>query len=127
MTVIAGPVEEITIDGRRFTVTADNDTERDLGGCTVELLPNADRTVRKKKTPKPWKLSGLSVEVSDARSDQEFLNEKAEAPELYPITVTFSSGITYSGNGTVSGDVSFKSGSSTADIELSGEDKLEQQ
>jgi hypothetical protein len=127
MTVIAGPVEEITLDGRRFTVAADSDAERDLGGKTIELMSNGDGSVRKKMTPKPWKLGGLSVEVSDARSDQEFLTEKALEDELFPITITFSSGITYSGTGTIVGDISYKSGSATADIELGGEGQLEQQ
>jgi hypothetical protein len=127
MSVIAGPVEEITIDGRRFTVSADSDAERDLGGMTVELLPNADKTIRKKKTPKPWKLSGLSVVVSDARGDHEFLSELSDNDDMVPITVTFPSGITYMGNGTLVGDFTYKSASATADIELGGEGLLEQQ
>lgn len=127
MTVLAGPVEEVNIDGRRFTVAADNDTERDLGGKTVELMPNADGTVRKKLMAKPWKLGGISVECSDIRSDHEFLVEKAAEAGLYPITVTFASGITYSGVGSITGDVLYKSATGTADIELGGEASLEQQ
>ena len=127
MAVIAGPIEEVNIDGRRFTVSSDNDTERDLGGKTVELLPNADSTVRKKMMAKPWMLGGISVECNDIKSDHEFLVEKAAEPGLYPITVTFSSGVTYAGIGSIVGDVKYKSATGTADIELGGEDKLEQQ
>lgn len=127
MTVIAGPVQDITIDGRRFTVTADNDTERDLGGMTIERMMNADSSSRKKKTPRPWKLSGLAVEVSDARSDQEFLDEVAEKDDDVPITATFANGVTYTGTGSIDGDVVYKSGGATAEISLSGGRKLEQQ
>lgn len=127
MGALAGAIEEVTIDGRRFSVTADNDTERDLGGMSADILMNSDGTTRNQQKREAWKLSGIAVEISDIRADQEFLQEQLEKDDSYPITVTFVSGITYAGNGRIIGRAIYKSASATADIELSGGGSLEQQ
>jgi hypothetical protein len=79
------------------------------------------------KTRKPWKVSGVSVEIDENRGDSDFLQEKADALEFFPITLTLASGHTYAGVGTISGDFTAKTMSATCDVELSGRDRLAQQ
>jgi hypothetical protein len=124
MSAVGGSVESITIDGRRFAVAADADADRALGGFTNEVSSNGDGSARIIKTRVPWKLSGLSVEIDEDRADSDFLQEKADALEFYPITITLASGHTYAGEGVVSGDLASKTMSATCDLELSGRDRL---
>ena|SRR5688572_22966489 len=127
MSAVGGSIESVTIDGRRFPVAADADADRDIGGFTNEVSANGDGSARILKTRKPWKVSGLSVEIDENRADQDFLQEKADALEFYPITITLASGHTYAGEGIVSGDLTAKTMSATADVELSGRDRLARQ
>lgn len=123
----SGSIESVTVDGRRFSVAADADADRDLGGFSNEAQPNGDGTVRYVKTAKPWKASGLTLSLRSERGDQEFLQQKADALEPYPITMTEVDGTTWAGVGMVTGDLAGKTMSGTADVELSGEGRLERQ
>lgn len=127
MSAVGGSIESCTIDGRRFAVAADSDADRDLGGFTNEVSANGDGSARILKTRKPWKVSGVSLEINEDRADSDFLQEKADALEFYPITITLASGHTYAGEGIVSSDLTAKTMSATCDVELSGRDRLAQQ
>lgn len=120
----SGSIESCTIDGRRFSVAADADADRDLGGFTNEAQANGDGTVRYVKTKKPWKVSGVSLSINNTRGDQEFLQQKANQLTPYPISFTFVDGFTYAGVGMVNGDLASKTMTGTADVEFSGEHTL---
>lgn len=122
-----GSIESISINNRIFAVAADADAERDLGGFTIERMPNGNGSVRRKKVRKPWSLSGLTVSVDDNNQDQEFLQDLADSEEEVPITITYVSGITYGGTGGIEGDIKFTNQNTTAEISLAGGFKLEQQ
>jgi hypothetical protein len=125
MTVLAGPIEEVTIDGRRFTVSADNDSSRDLGGKKAELLPNADATTRVKMQRTPWSVDGVTIPIDDSQGDQEFLSEVIG--RIVPISFRFTNQVTYSGAGTITSEVKMKTGSATAEVSFGGSGTLEQQ
>lgn len=122
-----GSIESVSIKNRIFSVAADADAERDLGGFTVERMSNGDGSVRRKKTRKPWMLSGLTLSIDDNNQDQEFLQGIADGEEEVAITVTYVSGITYGGTGGLEGDLKFGNQNTTADVTLAGGFKLEQQ
>jgi hypothetical protein len=124
---VGGSIQECSIDGRRFAVAADADADRDYGGFTNEVSPNGDGTARIIKKRKPWKVGGLTINIDENRGDAKFLQDIADKLDFVSITITLASGITYSGSGTISGDLATKTMSSTADVELSGQDKLEPQ
>lgn len=124
---VGGSIESCTIDSRRFSVAADADADRDYGGFTNEVQINGDGTGRIVKTRKSWKLSGVTLSIDENRGDPKFLQDIADKLDFVPITITLASGVTYAGNGIISGDLTAKTMSSTADVEFSGEDKLEQQ
>jgi hypothetical protein len=127
MAETGGSVEEVTLRGRRFTVAADADTNRKLGGFENELQANGDGTARQVKTRVPWMIDGLQLSLDDARADHEFLQEIADGQSFIPITVTFASGTTYQGRGTITGELQGASQNATGAVSLSGPGKLEQQ
>ncbi len=124
---VGGPIEEVTIDGRRFVVAADADAERDLGGFTNEVSPNGDGSARLLKSRKTWNLGGLTLEINSVRGDQEYLQEKADSKEFFPITVTQADGAVYAGEGQLTGDIKASAMKATCPVEFSGPKKLEKQ
>jgi hypothetical protein len=127
MTAVGGSIESVSIRGRLFAVPADVDASVDLGGKTNEVQANGNGTARIIQTTKPWMTEGLSVEISQDRGDLEFLQEIADDGEFVPITLTLASGVTYGGEGIITGDIKGGTQSATGEITLSGPGKQEQQ
>lgn len=115
----------MSIKGRTFSVTADSDGSRDLGGFTSETQINGDGTARDIKTRKPWMIDGFNVAIDDQRGDQEFLQNDADGSAYGPIEITLASGVTYSGEGKVTGDLKMSTQSASMPLALSGQGKLE--
>ncbi len=127
MTAIGGPVESVEIDGRYFTVAADADSNRELGGKTNENQPNGDGTARQIKTIKTWKIDGLTLSVDDLLEDQEYLQDKSDQAGYYPITITYSSGAVFGGTGSLEDELKFSNSGATVPVTLGGPGKLTQQ
>lgn len=127
MPATGGSVETINVDGRDFAVTADADTNRKLGGFESDVESNGNGTGRKIKTRVPWTLSGISVQIDDTNGDAEFLQAIADNNAFVAVTITYASGETYQGTGTVAGEFVTASMSTTAAIELKGTGKLTKQ
>jgi len=127
MAAVGGPIESVSIRGRLFPVAADADATRKLGGFENEVQPNGDGSARMVKSRIAWMVDGLSLAIDHDRADQEFLKEIADGKDWVPITVTYASGHTYQGKGTVSGEFGASSQNATAPVTLSGPGELTQQ
>jgi hypothetical protein len=127
MTAVGGSLESISIDGRLFPVTADADGNRNLGGFKNDLQPNGDGTARLVKERINWSYDGITIEVDDARADQEFLQKTADSNDFVTITITHASQVTYQGKCTIVDEIAYSSNKSTAQIKLGGPGKLTQQ
>lgn len=121
---IGGPIEAVNIAGREFSVAADADISRDLGGFSNELQSNGDGTARTIKTRKPWMLEGLTIDTDDDQNDAEFLQDIADSALNVAILVRYPSGKIYQGVGTITGDVKTSSANTTTGVTLSGPGKL---
>jgi hypothetical protein len=117
---IGGPIENLGIDGRGFSVAADAGVNRDLGGFTNTVEINGDGTARQIKERRPFLIEGLTVDVDDAAGDQEFLQGVADKKGFVSIDITFANGATYSGEGTITDAIVYDSQKSLAEIKLSG-------
>lgn len=126
MANIGGSVESVGLNGRLFPVASDADVSRKLGGFEVELMANGDGTARKVKTRVPWLLDGVVLGIDDDRGDQEFLQGLADSNELAAVEITLASGVTFTGEGTVSGELQFSTQNGTCALSLSGSGKLTQ-
>jgi hypothetical protein len=120
-----GSIEAVSIRGRNFSVAADADVTRKLGGFENAVEPNGDGTARKIMTRVAWSLSGIALDVNDTRGDHEFLQEiqngeNADVDGFYAIAITYASGAVYSGRGTVIDATEYASMASTISVSLAG-------
>jgi len=127
MPAIGGSVTGFAIDGTVFSVMADADPNRDLGGFTADVKATGDGDAIMTLTAKPWKIDGLTVALDDAGQLQERLQEIVEKKDWVPVVITMASGLSYSGRGTVTGDIQRSSQNATVELALMGPGKLTQQ
>ena len=123
----AGPIQSVSIAGRRFTVPNDTDAERDLGGNNATVSMNGDGSGRILTERKPWMIGSLTVSIDDTIGDQEFLQGIQDTADPVAIGIQYVSGSIYSGSGIISGDIKYNNKESTATLELSGAGQLIQQ
>lgn len=127
MSATGGSIESVIIDGRNFSVAADAESNRKLGGFENEFQANGDGTGRTVKTRVGWKLDGLSLSIDDARGDLEFLQQRQNSNSNFACVVTYASGISYQGTGQITGEVQASSQNATAPITLEGPGVLTRQ
>lgn len=127
MSAIGGSIESIAIDARVFSVAADADSPRKLGGFENEMQANGDGSARVVKTRMLGQLNDLQLAIDDDNGDQEFLQEIADRNTLVPVTITYASGAIYTGNGQIIGEVNTSSQNTTASVSLHVETKLVKQ
>lgn len=127
MSAIGGSIDSITLAGRYFAVSADADVNRKLGGFENEVLPNGDRSGRKIMTAVPAGLAGLVVSVDDDAGDHEYLQGLADQKSDFPYTVTYVSGITYQGKGTIVGELQYSNQTATAAFDVQGTEPMTKQ
>ena len=127
MAAVGGSIESITLNGREFPVAADAEAQRKLGGFENEVMANGDGGARLIKTRVPLSIDGLTVETDDSRGDQEFLQEIADATDFVALAITYASGITYQGTGTITGEMQSSSQNATTAINLMGPGVLTKQ
>ena len=127
MSGIGGSIESVSLDGRNFSVAADAESNRKLGGFSNETAANGDGTARMVKTREAWSIGGLSVEVDDLRGDPEYLQSLADRPDFYPVAITYASGATYQGVGQIVDGIEVSSKDAVAELGLSGPGVLSRQ
>ena len=127
MAAIGGPIENVSINGRIFTVAADADTQRKLGGNMLDTGHNGDGTSRILVTKESWGIEGLMLVCDDDRDDQGFIQELNKRPKFSDITITYASGAVWSGSGLVAGDNTFSNLTSTMTVSLKGSGELTRQ
>ena len=120
MAAIGGSIESVTLEGRTFSVPADIEVTRKLGGFENEVQANGDGSARMIKTRVPLSLDGLTVSVDDDRGDQEFLQELSDRDDYFVLAITYASGATYQGSAQIVGEFSGSSQNATAAISLMG-------
>ncbi|MCP4677090.1 MAG: hypothetical protein GY854_16560 [Deltaproteobacteria bacterium] len=120
MTAVGGPIIELSLSGRYFSVAEDAESNRKLGGTENEVSMNGDGTARLIKTRVPWSADGLTVSCADDNGDQEFLQNLADEKGFFAITVGYATGSIFQGNGQITGEIAFSSKQSTATVALQG-------
>lgn len=120
MAAVGGSIESITLNGRNFSVAADSDVSRKLGGWENEVEANGDGTIRIVKTRVASNLGGITLSIDDTRADDEYLHKLKALKDAFPVAITLASGVVYQGDMVIIGEVSTSTQNSTAEIELSG-------
>lgn len=122
-----GSIESVGLAGRTFSVAADADSNRKLGGFENEVQMNGDGTGRLIKTRVGWMLDGLTISIDDLRGDHEYLQDLADRTDFFAVDITYASGAVYSGTGQITGEAQVASQATTASLSLHGPGKLTQQ
>lgn len=127
MGATGGSIESVSFAGREFAVAGDADANLDLGGFSNAQEANGNATTRLIKTRKVWVVDGLSLTIDDDNGDLEFLQDTADLKDNQVCTFTLVSGVTYQGEGQVTGDLQKSTQSTTATVSFSGPGKLTKQ
>jgi hypothetical protein len=117
---IGGSIESITLGGRTFSVAADAESQRKIGGFENEVQSNGDGTARMIKTRVPLSLDGLTLDTDDANGDHEFLQELANGNSFFPIVITYASGVSYQGEAQIVAEMQRSSQNATTAVSLMG-------
>lgn len=123
---VGGSIENVAIKGRTFSVAADADADRKLGGFENEVPANGDGTARIIKTRVPWQIGGLNLACNEDQADHEFLQKISNAKDFVPMEVTFASGVTFRGRGIITGELKYSSQNATCEVTLSGPGTVDQ-
>ena len=120
MAAVGGPITELSLSGRSFSVAEAAESNRKIGGFENEVQMNGDGTGRLIKTLVPWGADGLTVKCDDGNGDHEFLQELADRNDFFAITVGYVSGAIWQGDGQIVGEVAYSSKNATATVALQG-------
>jgi len=121
MGVRAGDIRQLTWFGRELDVKGeDANVNIDLGGFTVEAGINGNGSIPTTQRRKKAKVGDVAVSIDDNRGDLEFLQEKQNAGEPGPLSITLASGISYSGNMILTGELVKATGDGTASCTWEG-------
>ena len=120
MAAVGGPIVELSLSGRAFSVAEDAESNRKIGGFENEVQMNGDGTGRLIKTLVPWGADGLTVKCDDGNGDHEFLQELADRNDFFSITVGYVSGAIWQGEGQIVGEIAYSSKNAVATIALQG-------
>lgn len=115
-----GPIESITIDGRRFAVDGEVDAALALQGYMNEVKPNGDKTVRVVKSVKTGRVNSIPIVIDDARDDESFIQGVMDNTELVNISVTDVNGNVWSGVGQIVEDPETSKKEGTKEISVHG-------
>lgn len=127
MPPVGGSLESITLDGRNFSIAADAESQRKIGGFENEVQANGDGTARVIKTQVPLSLDGITVSIDDANGDHEFLQALANSNDFFAIALTYASGAVYQGSAQMVGEMQVSSQNATASVSLMGPGVLTKQ
>jgi hypothetical protein len=120
MSAVGGSIESVNLDGRTFSVAADADVNRKLGGFENEVQSNGDGSGRLIKTRIPFNLEGLQLSIDDDRGDHEYLQALANRKGFWPLNATYASGAVWQGDGQITGDLGHSSQTTTGPVNLMG-------
>ena len=116
----SGPIESVSIDGRRFPVDGEADVALSLSGYINEMKPNGDGSVRMVKSVKPARVNSIPIVIDDARGDEEFIQAVMDSLVPVNIEMTAVDAIVWSGTGQIVEDPETSKKVGTKDINLHG-------
>ena len=122
---ISGPIESITIAGRRFPVDGEDAGNITLTGFKNEVKFNGDGTKRIIRSRASGSIKNLNVQITHENKDLEFLRENQSTSDFFDVSITFCDGTIYSGSMQFVDEITEDTQQGTASISLEGD--LEQQ
>ena len=124
---VGGPIDNVSINGRGFSIAQDSESNTQLGGDNNDVEMNGDFTGRLIKSVVPWMIDGLAFSIDNQTDDQQFIQNFVDGQSFGTLTVAYASGAIYQGEGQITGEIASSSKSATAPLTLKGPGKFTKQ
>jgi hypothetical protein len=95
---ISGPVESITIAGRRFSTDGEDAGKITLSGFKNEVKFNGDGSKRMIRSRVSGSIKDLNVQVTHRNKDLEYMSDKQSTSDFFDVSLTLTDGTTYAGS-----------------------------
>jgi hypothetical protein len=118
---ISGPIESITISGRRFPVDGEDAGNVILAGFKNEVKFNGDGSKRIIRSRSNGSIKGLNVQITHEQKDLEFLRDKQGTSDFFDVSLSFCDGTTYAGSMQFVEEITEDTQQGTASISLEGD------
>jgi hypothetical protein len=118
---ISGPIESITIGGRRFPVEGEDAGNVGLSGFKNEIKFNGDGSKRLIRSRSHGSIKNLNVQITHANKDLEYLRDKQGTSDFFDVSITYCDGTIYSGSMQFVDDIIEDTQQGTAGISLEGD------
>jgi hypothetical protein len=118
---ISGPIESITIAGRRFSVDGEDAANVVLSGLKNEVKFNGDGSKRMIKSRANGSIKNLNVQITHENKDLEYLRDKQSTSDFFDVSLTYCDGTIYSGSMQFVEDITEDTQQGTAGISLEGD------
>jgi hypothetical protein len=118
---ISGPIESITISGRRFPVEGEDAGNVVLSGFKNEVKFNGDGSKRIIRSRANGSIKNLNEQVTHENKDLEFLRDKQSISDFFDVSLTYCDGTVYAGSMQFVDDITEDTQQGTAGISLEGD------
>jgi hypothetical protein len=118
---ISGPIESITIAGRRFAVNGEDAGNITLSGFKNEVVFNGDGTKRLIRSRASGSIKGLNVQITHSNKDLEFLRDKQSLADFFDVSLTLCDGTIYAGSMQFVDEITEDTQQGVASISLEGD------
>ncbi len=116
----SGPIESITLRGRRFPVDGEDAGNVSLPGTSNEVKPNGDGSLRLVKGRVAGMIENLNAQIDHERQDLEYLHELRDGGDFFDVSLTYCDGTVYAGSMQLTDDIKEDTKEGTAGITLTG-------
>jgi hypothetical protein len=118
---ISGPIESITIAGRRFPVDGEDAGNVVLSGFKNEVKFNGDGSKRIIRSRANGSIKNLNVQITHESKDLEYLRDKQSTSDFFDVSLTYCDGTIYAGSMQFVDDITEDTQQGTAGISLEGD------
>jgi len=118
---ISGPIESITIAGRRFPVDGEDAGNVVLSGFKNEIKFNGDGSKRLIRSRAHGSIKNLNVQITHSNKDLEFLRDQQSTSDFFDVSLTYCDGTTYAGSMQFVDEITEDTQQGTAGISLEGD------
>ena len=118
---ISGPIESVTIAGRRFPVNGEDAASVILSGFKNEIVFNGDGSKRIVRSRAHGSITGMNVQITHGQKDLEFLRDKQSTSDFFDVSLTYCDGTVYAGSMLFVDDITEDTQQGVAAISLQGD------
>jgi hypothetical protein len=118
---ISGPIESITIAGRRFPVDGEDAANVTLSGFKNEIKFNGDGSKRIIRSRANGSIKNLNAQITHENKDLEYLRDKQSTSDFFDVSLTYCDGTVYAGSMQFVDDITEDTQQGTAGISLEGD------